>query len=172
MALIVEDGTGKSDAESYISVADADTYHAAQTGTTDWSGATTDNKEMALRRATRYLDSVYRLQWQGQRKLDTQVLDWPRYNVYDADDFDVDCDSLPAKLEQATAEMALLALSEDLLPDLSDPGTVKASKVKVGPIEESVTYAGGGNEPFKRYRKAELLLQEFMVDEGGEVVRS
>jgi len=36
MSLIVEDGTGKSTSESYISVADASTYHAAR-GNTLWA---------------------------------------------------------------------------------------------------------------------------------------
>ena len=36
MAIVTEDGTGKADAESYISVADASTYHAAR-GNTEWA---------------------------------------------------------------------------------------------------------------------------------------
>ena len=36
MALEVEDGTGKSTAESYISVADATTYHTAR-GNSTWN---------------------------------------------------------------------------------------------------------------------------------------
>ena len=51
MSLVVEDGTGKADAESYISVADADTYHSNR-GNTDWAALTTTEKEQLLRGAT------------------------------------------------------------------------------------------------------------------------
>ena len=43
MALTHEDGTGKADAESYLSVTDADTYHTAHGDPAAWSGATTAN---------------------------------------------------------------------------------------------------------------------------------
>ena len=50
MALIVEDGSGKLDSESYISVADCTTYCTAH-GLTAWTG-TDAAKETALRNAT------------------------------------------------------------------------------------------------------------------------
>ena len=53
MTLVIEDGTGKSNAESYISVADADTYHSNR-GNTDWAALTTAEKERLLRIATDY----------------------------------------------------------------------------------------------------------------------
>ena len=79
-SLIVEDGTAKPDAESYISAADASTYHAAR-GNTDWAALTTLAKERALRRATDYMLQVYSLQWAGVRHTTTQALDWPRDGV-------------------------------------------------------------------------------------------
>ena len=66
MSLIVEDGTGKSNAESYISVADADTYHSNRDNT-DWAALTTAEKERLLRIATDYMVAVYRLRWDGYR---------------------------------------------------------------------------------------------------------
>jgi hypothetical protein len=52
VSLIVEDGTGLATAESYISVADADTRQAAL-GITNWATLSTAEKEQALRRSTR-----------------------------------------------------------------------------------------------------------------------
>ena len=74
MALVVEDGTGLSTAESYISVADADTYHSDR-GNALWTG-TDAVKEEALRQATEYLDATY--DWKGSISLTTQALNWPR----------------------------------------------------------------------------------------------
>ena len=78
MSLIVEDGTGRADAESYASVSVADAYHTAR-GNTAWAAlATTALKEAALRKATDYLGQTYGLRWKGYRMTTTQALDWPR----------------------------------------------------------------------------------------------
>ena len=56
MALIVEDGSGLSGANSYASTAQADTY-ASDRGLTAWTGDTA-TKEAALIRATDYLEAT------------------------------------------------------------------------------------------------------------------
>ena len=77
MALIIEDGTGKSDAESYVSVADCITY-CDNRGLT-FSTGTTAEQEQALRRATVWLDGAYRSRYVGWRKDGrSQALEWPR----------------------------------------------------------------------------------------------
>jgi hypothetical protein len=56
MALIVEDGTGRADAESYVSVADADTYHANRGELRRGRrSAPPPSKEQLLRQATEYM---------------------------------------------------------------------------------------------------------------------
>ena len=57
MTLIVEDGTGKSDAESFASVASADAQMTAL-GITIWTSLVTEEKEQALRRATQYMEQA------------------------------------------------------------------------------------------------------------------
>ena len=73
MVLIVEDGTGKADAESYLSVADADTYHTKHGDSADWDGASTGDKEEALRMGTQYLDATYNTLWIGSRANETSL---------------------------------------------------------------------------------------------------
>jgi len=102
MALVVEDGTGKSNAESYLSVADCDTYHTNM-GNTGWAGDATV-KEVALRKATKFLDNKFRLRWKGTRTNEDQALAWPRSNVEDIDGFYYDSDGIPQTLKDATAE--------------------------------------------------------------------
>jgi hypothetical protein len=85
MALVVEDGTARADAESYCSVAAADTYHANR-GNTVWAALTQTVKEQCLRKATDYM-VVYRNAWDGYRKTTTQALDWPRFMVPIKDNF-------------------------------------------------------------------------------------
>jgi len=172
MALVVEDGSGKTDAESYLSVADADTYHTKHGGSTDWSGAETADKEEALRMATQYLDAVYHERWEGRRVSRDQALDWPRGWVEDRDGFAVDSDDIPAKLEDACAELAVRHITETdgLLPDLSDPGIVASEAVAVGPVKVSTQYMGG-NSPVTEFRIVEALLRG-LIRPVGEIQRA
>lgn len=177
MAFVVEDGTGKSDANSYCSIAYADAYHADVTGSADWAGATESAKQSALLRATQYLDLQYGSWWRGYRANgfgaddDTeQALDWPRIQAYDQDGWPYDEDTLPTRLLQATCEMALAFLKgDDPLATIADPGALASESVTVGPIRESKTYIGG--KPYGYvYRKIDALIRPLITD-GGEIIR-
>jgi len=163
MALVVEDGSGKSNAESYLSVADADTYHTNHGDPSSWSIASIVDKEEALRMATQYLDLVYGMQWKETRSNEGQALDWPRANVLERDNYYIDSDEIPQALKDATAEMALrhvqLATGTSLLDDLDNSASVGREKVKVGAIELDTEYVGG-NTPYKKYRKVDLLVAD------------
>lgn len=120
MSLIVEDGTSLDNAESYISVSDADVYHSTR-GITIWDNATPTEKEQALRRATDYMVGEYRILWSGKRATITQALDWPRCGVK-MDDFDGNCrlypnNVVPFEVRKACAELALRATMGELLED-------------------------------------------------------
>lgn len=136
MALVVEDGTGLATAESFVSVADADTYHTAK-GNATWTG-TDAVKEQALRRASVFLSSSY--PWAGYPvNARTQALAWPRYDVVDQDGNPVASDEVPREVVNATCEVALREL---VTPGSMNPDVTLADKVKrekVGPIE--VEYA-------------------------------
>jgi hypothetical protein len=76
VTLIVEDGTGRADADSYASTAQAQAY-ASQFGLAAASGSI--SLEQALRRATRYIDTTFRARFVGIRKNGrAQALEWPR----------------------------------------------------------------------------------------------
>ncbi len=160
MALIVEDGTGKTDSESYASVAEADTYHT-NFGNAGWAG-TTAVKEVALRNATQFLDTEYHIQWKGRRVDDFQALDWPRAFTDDEDGFAIASDVIPTKLKNATIELALSALTESLNPVQSAPvGSIKLTRKKLGLMETETEFAGGASQR-KKYRKVNDLLIDFI----------
>lgn len=139
MALVVEDGTAKTDAESYITVAAADAYHSAR-GNAAWTGADSV-KEAALRKAAAFIDGRYRDRWRGSRRTKDQALAWPRVKVVDSDGFPVASNVLPTAVAQACAEAALLVVAgTDLTPVLEHGGALQAESVQVGPISESKTY--------------------------------
>lgn len=160
---VVEDGTGKTDANSYISVADADQYNENHQADTDWSGATQAEKEKALRLATQYLDAEYGNDWIGVRANEDQALDFPRADMIDRDGVDIDSDSVPQAIKDATVEAAILSNGgTDLIPNLDSPGTIKRIKNKVDVLEEEIEYVGG-NSPITWFRLIERLIQEFTV---------
>jgi hypothetical protein len=168
MTLIVEDGTGKDNAESYISVVDADTYHSNR-GNTDWAALTTAEKERLLRIATDYMVAVYRLRWDGYRYVNTQALDWPRIYVPIRDICSVnaypeyvDFDVVPNQVKNACADLALKANSETLLEDQSQ----QTIREKVGPIE--VEYDKFSPQ-FKRYLQVENSLSIYFASSANQV---
>lgn len=159
MALEVEDGTGKAAAESFISVADASSYHSAR-GNTAWAALSTDTvREQCLRKATDYMEQAYRSRWQGCRVGETQALSWPRYDVI-VEGYDVDSDVVPTAVKNACAEFALKAATVELNPDLTQ-GVVSES---VGPI--SVTYDKSSPQA-TRYKAIDAMLSPYLQEAKG-----
>ncbi|GDY37694.1 DnaT-like ssDNA-binding protein [Acidovorax sp. NB1] len=156
MALIVAPTAG---AESYISVANADAFHAAR-GNAAWAPLSTEAKEQALRKATDYMGR-YSGRWKGERLNAGQVLDWPRAGVV-VDGYEINWETVPAAIANACALLALKASAGDIAPDL---GPQKQS-VKVGPIE--TTYAPGTRQA-TRYQSAETLLAPYLAGSAGQV---
>ena len=156
MALVVEDGTGLSTAESYISVANADARHTAF-GNTAWTG-TDASKEAALRRATAYMEQAYRTRWIGVRANDGQALSWPRGWV-EVDGYEVDPDAVPTEVANACADLALKALSADLNADLERA----VIREKVGPLETE--YSAFSPER-KRYPAIDMALAPYLMGAG------
>lgn len=155
MALIVEDGSSVSGAESYISVADADAYHEAR-GNTAWD--VIDDKEALLRKATDYMVGKYRLRWAGVRTYSDQVLDWPRANVPVMDVHGIiyyDSSEIPQAIKHACAILALKAYNATLAEDQ----TQKVVSVQVGPI--TTTYEPSSSTAVK-YSEVDGLLQPFL----------
>jgi hypothetical protein len=159
MSLIVEDGTIVPGAESYISVADASTYHTAR-GNTAWAALATDAlREAALRRATDYMRQAYRSRWQGYKVNEDQALDWPRYDV-EVEGYAVDSDIVPTEIKNACAELALRASAADLNPDL----TQGVLSEQVGSIQ--VTYDKASPQ-FTRHRAIDAILSPYLKAGGG-----
>jgi hypothetical protein len=168
VSLIVEDGTGLANAESYISAANADTYHSNRANTA-WAALSTPTKEALLRKATDYMLEVYRPRWSGNRATTTQALDWPRFNVPMRDGPSAaggtwvayyPLNSVPPAVVNACAELALRANSGDLTPDLSQ--AIKSEKI--GQIE---TVYQDYSAATKTYRAIDNLLSPLLAAGGG-----
>lgn len=167
MSITVEDGTGLTTSDAYISVADADAYHTAHGDPAAWSGAATADKEAAIRLATQYLDLVHGRRWRGRRTNEGQALDWPRSGVRDRDGFAIESNEIPARLEDACAELALRQINGDtLIPDIAaDSVGIRSESVGAGPVRYAVEYAGT-KRVFKSYSVVRDLLRGLTASPG------
>jgi hypothetical protein len=133
--MIVEDGTGLADANSYLSVAEADAYWAAR-GNANWAAATTVAKEAALVNASMYVDLRWGTSITGTPVSSHQILVFPRNGLPAC----ARGQTFPLRLKWAVAEYAVLALAGPLAPTPEVSARTKY-RVKVGPLEEETTYA-------------------------------
>lgn len=148
MPLIVEDGTGLPNADSYVSVTDATAYHSAM-GNPSWAGAAQADQESALRRATQYLDTRYR--YAGKRITTTQALEWPRTTR-----------QWPVRsIRDACCELALRALGDDLYTDAGDSPVTRET---VGPITIEYGYSQNGGQV--RYSIVDDMLRGLLASIG------
>ena len=146
--MIVEDGTGLDNADSFVSVAYADTYFSDR-NITAWTTLT--NKEALLIQATDYIEAVYSQAWKGTTLNDTQSLSFPRIindeTVY------------PDRLKKAVCELALKADSGSLLED-TEQRTIEES---VGSI--TVKYAEYANQK-TQYSFVYNLVSPYLLSSG------
>lgn len=119
---------GGPNADSFVSLADANSYHNARLHNDEWDDASPTEREVALKWATRLLDGV---DWLGRQWSDTQALRWPRIEVPDREGSYWDYDEIPKFLREATSELAWLLLISDPTRDADTKGF---HMVKVGPI--------------------------------------
>jgi len=184
MAFVLEDGTGIANANAYIDVAFATTYHTDRFNTA-WTDLTdTALQQAAIIKATDYLD--YRWDYIGERKkaFELQSLKWPRIDAFvERDEKVVQSNVVPLQVQQATAEYALravlLASAAGTLGDLApDPEIDRsASKItgrreKVGPLEEEFKFSGSfGLITLKPYPTADNMLRDLIVS-GRKVARA
>lgn len=132
MALVVEDGTGLSNAESYASVAEGDSYWDLRGGSSSWDSASTSEKEAALRYATEWVDVNFT--FKSAIYSTSQSLNFPRTTFYDTEGREIT--GIPTKLKNAVCEVAVVHL-DDKLNSSDERGSLIVSE-KVG--SSSVTY--------------------------------
>lgn len=164
ITLVVEDGTGLANANTYISLADANTYFTNQ-GTQGAAWAAPDElKNEYLVNATTALDAVFGRDYISYlRASDTTVqsLLWPRENVWDRHNRRIPAGGIPQEVKDAQCEMALLLQSGvDLFPEGDPNNNLLSESVSIGEISQSYTLQKQASEQaqYENFRKVELIL--------------
>lgn len=165
MAFVPEDGTGLSTANSYITLAYAETYHDDR-GNTSWASATSSTQQAACIKATDYIQSNF-IFTGGVVASATQALQWPRYSAIDRNGNLIDSDSVPDVVKQATAILALEVVGGT---DINAKIDRKTKREKAGPVE--VEYMDGSAARVI-YRQIEGLFVGLIAARGqGTLARS
>lgn len=150
MVIIVEDGTSKTDANSYVSESEFTTY-ATNRGIT-----VLGTPSQLLLRAMDYIEAQ---QFKGSKKTNYQALQWPRVYVV-IDEYDVSSTTIPQLLKDAQIEAALAEDAGTSLLSTVNPGV---KKEKLGPMETEYK-DGGDSTPF--VRSVNLKLKK-LISGGG-----
>lgn len=171
MSIVVEDGTGKTDANSFASVGYADTYFGDRQ-IDAWTSLTSPVKEAALIKATDYITVWFSSQFKGVQKTEEQALPFPRIQTGLPTE-------MPTQLLKATCEYALRAASAPLNADVATDATgqlVQKVVERVGPIEDETTYHMPGELSFVGKRRpipaADGLMKFLLRNTGGGVIRN
>lgn len=150
--ITVEDGTGLPNADTYISVADADQYHLRY-GNEEWDSLSETEKETSLIKASRDIGLLF--SFIGDRlHPETQALEFPRTRA----------SGVPRAVSEATAEMALISLGFDPSGPLSGDGNIKSLEQEVGDLKRKTEYfnASASTEQ-TQLRRVNLLLKGLLA---------
>lgn len=137
MSLVVEDGTGKADAESYATI-DTVSDYAVKFGKT-FATSPAAPAEAACRVATRWLDATYRARFPGCVTNTDQALEWPREGVCYRG-AELPSDAIPQQIIDAFCEAAIreLATPGTLAPDIEAGASI--SEIAAGSVD--IKYGG------------------------------
>ena len=137
MALVAT--VGAANADSYITLAEADAYLAARFGAEAWEALGDELKEKALKQATRELD---RHRFRSSKATTVQALQFPRWDQEEA------LTELPPCVKDACAEQALSLVVNSATGGRSERQKLRADGVQawaVGDASETLGPGGGGS---------------------------
>lgn len=188
--LIVEDNTGVEDANSYVSIAEADAYATLrQFGPfQSWLDADESNKVAALIQASAYLDLrwvfVGEISFEDTGSGDPQTLAWPRTPAADVEGTDVS-DTVPLQILDATVEYAARAIdpatlgARSLLFDEENLDSanrfITSTREKLGTLESETRYSQTRSLSRTRdYGNADKIVREsgLLAVTGERVIRA
>ena len=163
----IEDGTGKSNATTYVTLAEAD-QHLENTGrkTGLWSGNSA--KQTAINAAFVYMFARWSDQWHGIATYEDEAGDWPRRDAVKRTGFVFGSSEIPAEVKNAQIEYAYIHLAQGgliLYPEYDDSNRAVTGKTdKVGPLSEARQFSDRSKpETFRKYPVADNLIKNLVT---------
>ena len=166
MSLIVETGSIIANANSYIDLTFANTYHSTY-GNDAWdaTGTSDTTNTTALIIATQALDALYGPRYDSIIPVgSSQSLLWPRLIFWDKHNRIRQTGTIPNELKQAQAEFALLYTQGiDLFPQLNANSQIGERLEKIGELMTKTVYIKP--TAVANFRKVDLIM--FPILKGG-----
>lgn len=125
--LIVEDGSGLPNANSYCDL-DYALEYCTNKGYTSWLSLSETEQKVFIIRGTEFVDNFY--MWKGRKGKGSQALSFPRLDLYDDDRYLIN--GIPDKLKRACLEAAFLnstSGADTLFTTKDENGAIKRQKV-------------------------------------------
>ena len=160
MIIVQNDSGTVGNANSYASIAYADSYHSDR-GNTSWAAATEDNKTVALIKSWQYIDTAF--VFLGYEKSDVQNTEFPRYGILNSRGKELK--NIEPQIKNAQSEYALIALTKDFTEDQTVTSTpiVKKTSEKVDVISQEIEYDTSRGIPIiHNFPKADFWLRDFL----------
>lgn len=172
ITLVLEDGSGVTGANTYVSLADAVTY-STNWGNTAFTTANTDAiRIQALFAAAYALDRLYGRRYISVIPLNTsQGLLWPRYSVIGNDLRWITSLTIPQALKDAQCELANMYIGNtSLFPNESTTRTLKNTSGSIGELKYDNQYwnISSDSEHYDGFRKVELILWPILNAAGND----
>src|SRR5690625_4006261 len=108
-----------TDSPTYLTIEEADAYWQGRDPS--WEQASADAQQAAIVKATEWIDTAFN--WVGRVASNDQALSWPRIGARDKEGRLRT--GIPQEVKNATAWLALSALSSELDPAMDRDGGIK-----------------------------------------------
>ena len=158
MAATITATLSSASANSYVTLAEANSYFETVPDSSTWTNKTDDQKNRALIAATRWIDSFV---FFGDRCDQNQALKFPRNN-YQVDDVELACTTIPNNIKYAQYELAR-ALANDtdaMTGNLGTNGNI--AEAKLGDLEVKYNLASQGTGSVNNIMDVYPWLQSYL----------
>jgi len=147
-----------ANANSYVTLTEANTYFETVPDSSTWTNKTDDQKNRALISATRWIDSFV---YYGDRCDDGQALKFPRNN-YQVDGVELACTLIPQNIKYAQYELArALANDTDAITGATgNQGNI--AEAKLGDLEVKYNVASQGTGSINNILDVYPWLQSYL----------
>ena len=158
MAATITATLSSASANSYVTLAEANSYFETVPDSSTWTNKTDDQKNRALIAATRWIDSFV---FFGDRCDQNQALKFPRNN-YQVDDVELACTTIPNNIKYAQYELAR-ALANDTDAMTGNVGTNgNIAEAKLGDLEVKYNLASQGTGSVNNIMDVYPWLQSYL----------
>ena len=158
MAATITATLSSATANSYVTLAEANTYFETVPDSTTWDNKSDDQKNRSLIAATRWIDSFV---YFGNRCDHGQALKFPRNN-YQVDDVELACSAIPNNIKYAQYELAR-ALANDTDAMTGNIGTNgNIAEAKLGDLAVKYNLASQGTGSVNNIMDVYPWLQSYL----------